>query len=245
MDRLWAGISKFSTTTYVMIDAQRNVSNTSNHENKIRAAFIVAQDFLRSTTDVNQSHSSRPLHIHRRLRSWRFENPALQANDRFMQAVIFCGIQGSGKSTFFRQRYFDTHVRINMDMLRTRHREGLILGACIDGKTAFVVDNTNPTAADRARYIAPAMDAGFTVIGYYFACNLPEAIRRNASRQGVASIPVAGVAGTYKRLQIPSLAEGFDELWYVRNQPDGTFSVEAWRESPPVTKAEGTTDEIR
>jgi len=162
-----------------------------------------------------------------------------------MQAVIFCGIQGSGKSSFFRERFFDTHVRINMDMLRTRHREELLLRACIDGKAAFVVDNTNPTAADRARYIVPAKAAAFAVIGYYFACNLSEALQRNASRQGSANIPAVGVAGTYKRLQIPALSEGFDQLWYVRNQADGTFSVEAWRESAPVVKTEGGGDEIR
>ncbi|HWE94100.1 MAG TPA: hypothetical protein VG269_09070 [Tepidisphaeraceae bacterium] len=39
-----------------------------------------------------------------------------------MEAVIFCGVQGSGKSTFFRERFFDTHLRLNLDMLRTRHR---------------------------------------------------------------------------------------------------------------------------
>ena len=86
-----------------------------------------------------------------------------------MQAVIFCGIQGTGKSTFYLQRFFDTHVRVNLDMLRTRHREWLLVKACIDAQQPFVVDNTNPTVAERARYIAPAKDAEFRVVGYYFA----------------------------------------------------------------------------
>ena len=34
-----------------------------------------------------------------------------------MEAVIFIGLQASGKSTFYRQRFFRTHVRTNMDML--------------------------------------------------------------------------------------------------------------------------------
>jgi hypothetical protein len=29
-----------------------------------------------------------------------------------MEAVLFVGIQGAGKSTFYLQRFFDTHVRI-------------------------------------------------------------------------------------------------------------------------------------
>ena len=44
-----------------------------------------------------------------------------------MEAVIFIGIQGAGKSTFFQQRFFDTHVRINLDMLKTRYREQVFL----------------------------------------------------------------------------------------------------------------------
>lgn len=40
-----------------------------------------------------------------------------------MEAVILCGIQASGKSAFYSERFFHTHVRINLDMLRTRRRE--------------------------------------------------------------------------------------------------------------------------
>ena len=85
-----------------------------------------------------------------------------------MEAVIFIGIQGSGKSTFYKERFVDTHIRINLDMLKTRHREQYLVNACIVAKQAFVVDNTNPTRADRSRYIEPAKAAGFKVIGYYF-----------------------------------------------------------------------------
>jgi predicted kinase len=34
-----------------------------------------------------------------------------------METVILIGIQGSGKSTFYRERFFDTLVRINLDLL--------------------------------------------------------------------------------------------------------------------------------
>ena len=70
-----------------------------------------------------------------------------------MEAIIFVGIQASGKSTFYRERFFDTHLRINLDMLKTRYREQLILRACIEAKQPFVVDNTNPSVEERARYI--------------------------------------------------------------------------------------------
>jgi predicted kinase len=85
-----------------------------------------------------------------------------------MEAVIFVGIQGAGKSTFYRERFFDTHVRINLDMLKTRHREQLLLQACLAAQQPFVVDNTNPSKEERRRYIAPAQAAGFKIIGYFF-----------------------------------------------------------------------------
>ena len=49
-----------------------------------------------------------------------------------MEAILFIGIQASGKSTFFAERFFKTHVRINLDMLRTRHREELLVKACLE-----------------------------------------------------------------------------------------------------------------
>jgi predicted kinase len=39
-----------------------------------------------------------------------------------VEAVILIGIQGSGKSTFFKEKFADTRVRINLDMLRTKNR---------------------------------------------------------------------------------------------------------------------------
>src|SRR5918998_1033254 len=40
-----------------------------------------------------------------------------------MEAVVLCGVQGSGKTTLYRDRFLDSHVRVSMDLMRTRHRE--------------------------------------------------------------------------------------------------------------------------
>jgi hypothetical protein len=66
-----------------------------------------------------------------------------------MEAIIFIGIQATGKSTFFQQRFFVTHVRINLDMLKTRNRERILLVACLEDKQPFVIDNTNLTREAR------------------------------------------------------------------------------------------------
>lgn len=140
-----------------------------------------------------------------------------------MEAVIFVGIQAAGKSTFYRERFFDTHVRINLDMLRTRRRERLLLEACIAAGQPFVVDNTCATAEDRARYLAPARAAGFRVTGYFFEPDPQGSLRRNAAR--ARQVPPRGIFGTLKRLERPTLSEGFDALHRVV-LADGGFRVE-------------------
>ena len=149
-----------------------------------------------------------------------------------MEAVIFVGIQATGKSSFYRERFFETHLRINLDMLKTRRREQILLRACIEAKQPFVVDNTNPTPEERARYIRPARSNGFRVIGYYFRSQVKETLARNSRRAGKARIPKKGILGTHKRLQAPGLEEGFDLLYHVHIDEAGSFIVEEWRDEP-------------
>ncbi len=147
-----------------------------------------------------------------------------------MELVLFIGIQATGKSTFYRERFFRTHVHVNLDMLKTRHREELLVNACLEGKAKFVVDNTNLTREQRARYIFPAKRAGFTVIGYFFQSRRTEALQRNSQRPEAERVPDKGILGASGQLELPSRAEGFDQLYFVRlNEPDG-FLVEDWKE---------------
>src|SRR3954465_421603 len=120
-----------------------------------------------------------------------------------MEAVILCGVQGSGKTTLYRDRFLDTHVRISMDLARTRAREAALLRTCLETGLRFVVDNTNPTAADRRRYLEPARAAGFRVVGYLVEVEAPEAQARNADRVGRRRVPAAAIAGTGRRLIRP------------------------------------------
>jgi predicted kinase len=140
-----------------------------------------------------------------------------------MEAVIFIGTQGSGKSSFFRERFFDSHVRINLDMLRTRRREELLVAACLEGGQSFVVDNTNPLPVDRARYVERARAAGFRTVAYFFEASLREALARNNLRAGKQRVPALAVAATYKKLVAPSADEGFDEVYTVKLTADGGF----------------------
>jgi predicted kinase len=144
-----------------------------------------------------------------------------------MQAIIFIGIQASGKSTFYSQRFSHTHIRINLDMLKTRHREKRLVETCLEIGQPFVVDNTNPTPEERDRYIALAKRHKFSITGYYFESKIAESIQRNQNRQPEQQVPEKGIRGTYARLVLPTYAEGFNELYYVR-LGQGEFTVQEW-----------------
>jgi predicted kinase len=141
------------------------------------------------------------------------------------EAVIFVGVQGSGKTSFYRQRFSETHVRISLDLLRTREREQSLLAECLAAMRSFVVDNTNPLPADRARYIGRARAAGFRVLAYLFSASLQDAIRRNHQRDGKQRIPIPALAATFRKLQTPVLEEGFDAVYRVSAAPDHRFVV--------------------
>jgi predicted kinase len=143
-----------------------------------------------------------------------------------MEAIILIGIQGSGKTTFYRQRFFDTHVRVSLDLLRTRERERILIAACLAAQQPLVIDNTNVRASERAVYISAAKAAGIRTVGYFFRAELRAAIARNNKRQDKKPIPVPGLIGTYKRLEPPKKEEGFDELHSVTLTAENQFVVE-------------------
>jgi predicted kinase len=155
-----------------------------------------------------------------------------------MEAVVLCGIQGAGKTAFYAERFLHTHARVSLDLLRTRHREARFLGLCLETRMRFVVDNTNPTRAERERYVRPALDHGFRVVAYWVDVPPRLAIARNAERAAKRRVPVSGVLGTRKRFEVPSAGEGFAELWRVVAE-GGRFAVTPL-ERPEAPEPAGT-----
>lgn len=143
-------------------------------------------------------------------------------------AYIMMGIQGSGKSTFC-SHYLEDVVRINLDTLHTRNKEALLIADCHNKGCDYVIDNTNPTLEDRAKYIKAAKNAGYYVVGYFMQSRLQECIKRNDQRDGKERIPAKAIAMTSNKLEMPSRTEGFDELYFVKN--DGVImSISEWSE---------------
>ena len=135
-----------------------------------------------------------------------------------MECMIFIGLQGSGKSTFYQQQFSKTHLRLNLDMLnKSRWREDILLNAFIESKQSFVVDNTNPTIAARGKYIALAKQKHFKLVAYYFDISFELALAQNNQRTGKECIPERGLRNAFNSMQKPTLEEGFDEIYFVTN----------------------------
>ncbi len=145
------------------------------------------------------------------------------------QAIIFMGIQASGKTTFYEQMLADKgYTHISLDVLHTRKKEDLLLVDCLENGRSLVVDNTNPEVSVREKYITKAKEYGYQVIGIFFQSRVKDCMRRNEQRG--LKVPQKAIACTSRNLQLPSLEEGFDELYFVSINNNNQFKISPWRD---------------
>lgn len=145
------------------------------------------------------------------------------------QAIIFMGIQASGKTTFYEQMLADKgYIHISLDVLHTRKKEDLLLVDCLENGRSLVVDNTNPEVSVREKYITKAKEHGYQVIGIFFQSRVKDCMRRNEQRG--LKVPQKAIACTSRNLQLPSLEEGFDELYFVSINNNNQFKISPWRD---------------
>ncbi len=144
-----------------------------------------------------------------------------------MEAIIFIGLQASGKSTFYKEHFFNTHLRISNDLLKTKSREVKLLELCFESRMPFVIDNTNVTKEVRQRYIEKIKARKYRLAAYYFKTDLERSLNWNQQRKGSEIIPVPGIFSTHKKLELPSYEEGYDQLYYV-DLIDGKLQATDW-----------------
>lgn len=139
---------------------------------------------------------------------------------RSVDLVVLVGLQASGKSTFFRERFAATHEHVSKDLFpnnRDRNRrQARLIEAALSAGSPVVVDNTNPTPEDRRTLVELGRGHGARVVCYYFESGVRQSIERNRRREGKARVPDVAIYATAKRLVAPSYSEGFDELYSVR-----------------------------
>ncbi len=138
------------------------------------------------------------------------------------EAIIFVGLQGSGKTTYFLNHFAATHEHISRDIQQTAERETAVIRECLRSGRSFVVDNTNATRAVRAPYINEAKAAGFDVLCYFFDTPVRTAIGRNNHRKDKKPIPVPAILRTAKRLEPPTLEEGVDQIRTITGESKPT-----------------------
>jgi len=143
--------------------------------------------------------------------------------------IIFIGIPATGKSTFYQKNFADTHIRVNLDMLKTRNRESKLIQFCIETEQPMVIDNTNPSKKEREKYFPLLKKVKMPIIGFYFQANLDICIKRNEKRLD-KNLPKVAVIASYQRLEIPSMNEGFDKLFSVHITEDRAFKITDWKE---------------
>lgn len=143
------------------------------------------------------------------------------------ELVIFVGLQGAGKSTFYRERFSATHAYVSKDQFPNHHqparRQARLIQQALEAGQSVVVDNTNPTPEVRAEIIALGRAHGAEIVGYYFDSPVRESLARNAQRAGKARVPPVAIYATARRLVPPTYAEGFDRLHTIRIAAGGRF----------------------
>jgi predicted kinase len=159
-----------------------------------------------------------------------------------MELVIFIGLQGAGKTSFYRARFAETHALVSKDRLRNNRRPGRrqrqLIEEALQAGQSVVVDNTNPTAQERAELIELARRHRATVTGYYFESRLEDCLERNRQRTGKERVPDVALFAVTRKLQRPTYAEGFDRLFHVRLAGDNQFDVQEWADRPMNDEAQ-------
>lgn len=134
-----------------------------------------------------------------------------------IECVILVGVPGAGKSSLYRQRFEETHVRVE---------DKRMVDAALASGASVVVDATNARRADRAPLVSAARMRGARVVGYYFDVSTRAAVARNAVRTGRDKVPNVAIFTVAKRMEPPAMDEGFDELYRVTIGDDRSMVIE-------------------
>jgi predicted kinase len=138
-----------------------------------------------------------------------------------MELVVFVGLPGSGKTTYYSRHFAHTHVHISKDVMKSVRQKNVrqrqqIEHALRQGKSV-VIDNTNATPEIRASLVELAHHHGARVIAYYFDTPVADAVARNRQREeGRGKVPDVAIYVTRAKLKPPTPEEGFDEVHVVK-----------------------------
>lgn len=126
------------------------------------------------------------------------------------EMIIIVGSPSAGKSTFVRE-YYPTYYRINQDTLKTRPRCIKETLAAAKRHENIIIDNTNPTVANRADYIAIAQKYEYDkIICYIKEITMDRAKELNVRKN--KKLPMIAFNVFQSKYVEPTLDEGFTEI---------------------------------
>jgi predicted kinase len=164
------------------------------------------------------------------------------------EVAILVGLQGSGKSTFFRDRLAGTHKHVSKDNFRNarrrQDRQMRMITEALESGENVAVDNTNPSPAEWRPIIGLARRHGARVIGYWFPPDVPGSLRRNAARESRDRVPDVGIFTTLRRLNRPGASDGFDDLRVVRFDGAGGFEITDMAEEDQAGTGRPAEDQV-
>eukprot|EP00331_Platyophrya_macrostoma_P032117 CAMPEP_0176443550 /NCGR_PEP_ID=MMETSP0127-20121128/22504_1 /TAXON_ID=938130 /ORGANISM="Platyophrya macrostoma, Strain WH" /LENGTH=610 /DNA_ID=CAMNT_0017828829 /DNA_START=72 /DNA_END=1904 /DNA_ORIENTATION=- len=151
-----------------------------------------------------------------KLRALPTSYPKAAYHSTTTEMVIFCGFPGCGKSTFF-QRFFSNagYQHVNRDTLKTPEKCVAAATAALAQKRSVVIDNTNPSPEDRAKYISVAKKANVPVRCFVFLHDSALANHMNIlrARLGITARVSSIAYNMFKsKFQAPTVEEGFTEV---------------------------------
>jgi len=116
------------------------------------------------------------------------------------ELVIFVGLPGAGKSTYYAAHFAQTHMQVSKDLMpnarRRDDKQTLAIGKALEEGKNVVIDNTNPSSDIRAPLIALGKRHNARIIACYFECSVRAAIVRNRQRQGKGRVPDVAIFTT-------------------------------------------------
>lgn len=149
-----------------------------------------------------------------------FSQRVAAAPQNIQEMILLVGPPASGKSRFC-SKYFPKYVRINRDTLKTKAKCIKAAKEALGMGKSVIIDNTNPTADNRAEYIGLLSSMGIgdrvSVRAIVFDISKEMAYHLNQIRVIMTkgerrAIPKVGFNMFYKRFQSPMKVEGIDEI---------------------------------
>jgi tRNA uridine 5-carbamoylmethylation protein Kti12 len=131
--------------------------------------------------------------------------------------IIFCGSPASGKTTLSKKITKEQNaIRLSFDELGCfQHKEliPLIIQA-LQSNNSVVVDALFTRISQRKLILDATKDINCRHILIHMNTPLEECIRRNAQRPN--PLPDFMVRDIYNSIELPTLDEGWDEIWYYK-----------------------------